>query len=33
VILARVFLSEPISPLQLGGIVLIFGGVAALGAV
>jgi drug/metabolite transporter (DMT)-like permease len=32
VILARVFLKEPISPLQLGGIVLIFGGVAALGA-
>lgn len=30
VMLARLFLKEPISPLQLGGMVLIFGGVAAL---
>ena len=27
VLLARVFLKEPIAPAQLGGIVLIFGGV------
>jgi uncharacterized membrane protein len=32
VILARVFLKEPISLVQLGGIVLIFGGVASLAA-
>jgi drug/metabolite transporter (DMT)-like permease len=32
VLLARVFLKEPIAPLQLGGMVLIFGGVAALAA-
>jgi drug/metabolite transporter (DMT)-like permease len=32
VILARIFLKEPISRLQLGGMVLIFGGVAALSA-
>lgn len=30
VLLARVFLQEPLAPAQLGGIVLIFGGVAAL---
>ena len=30
VLLARVILKEPIAPLQLGGIALIFGGVAAL---
>lgn len=30
VLLARVFLKEPIAPAQLGGMVLIFGGVAAL---
>jgi drug/metabolite transporter (DMT)-like permease len=33
VILARMFLKEPIAPLQFGGMVLIFGGVAALAAI
>ena len=32
VLLARVFLKEPISLVQLGGILLIFGGVASLAA-
>jgi drug/metabolite transporter (DMT)-like permease len=32
VMLARAFLKEPLAPAQLGGIVLIFGGVAALAA-
>ena len=32
VLLARVFLKEPISLVQLGGIVVIFGGVASLAA-
>ncbi|MEX1060596.1 MAG: EamA family transporter [Methyloceanibacter sp.] len=32
VLLARAFLKEPISPAQLGGMVLIFGGVGALAA-
>jgi drug/metabolite transporter (DMT)-like permease len=32
VILARIFLKEPISPVQLGAMALIFGGVAALAA-
>jgi drug/metabolite transporter (DMT)-like permease len=30
VVLARLFLKEPIAPAQLAGMVLIFGGVAAL---
>jgi drug/metabolite transporter (DMT)-like permease len=30
VLLARAFLKEPIAPAQLAGMVLIFGGVAAL---
>jgi drug/metabolite transporter (DMT)-like permease len=30
VILARIFLKEPVAPAQLAGIVLIFGGVAVL---
>jgi len=33
VLLARAFLKEPITPTQLGGMVLIFGGVAALAGV
>jgi drug/metabolite transporter (DMT)-like permease len=33
VLLARAFLKEPIAPAQLGGMVLIFGGVAALAGV
>ena len=32
VILARIFLKEKIAPLQLGGIIMIFGGVASLAA-